>query len=658
MSACRRFWCLLLLAAVGSAIAATSDASKSPNIILITIDTTRADRVGFLGSRLGLTPNLDAVASEGAVFTRAYAQVPLTTPSHATMLTGTYPQFNRLGELGTELSSDLPYLPALLHGRGYTTAAFVGSQVLDPKSAAAPGFNRGFDVYDAGFHRRGEGEDRYSSEERRAMAVVGRALAWLKRQPRTPFFLWVHLYDAHDPYEPPEPFKSKYAASPYDGEIAYVDSALGKLFSAMKASGLYDSSIIAIAADHGEAFGEHGEESHGFFLYDETIHVPLAIKLPKGRHASPTVSAPVSLVDLAPTLLRAIDAEVPGKMQGKSLLALVEKKEASAESSAENLVYAETDYPASAYGWSWLRSLRSGKYLYIDAPHRELYDLSADPQALHNLAAERTGVADTLQTQLDDFRRKTSRQGGAAPAKVTPQMAEKLQALGYVSSMSNSPGERSKRGEDPKDKIEIANLVHRALLNVDDEHYQTAIPLLARVLNAIPQMALANQEMGIALNGLEKYSEAIPYLRKALELNSQSGRAHLELGEALGSTGDWAEALQQFEAALAHSPESDDLHYYLGLAYENLGRGPEAEKAYRDAIRINPRNFRATLFLGRLYGMQNQSAAALPFLQKAAKLDPQSPDVHRYLAIIYNQLGQNDAAQREQAEANRLAGHP
>ncbi|HTS36276.1 MAG TPA: sulfatase-like hydrolase/transferase [Candidatus Solibacter sp.] len=656
----RLLWLLLLLSFQAIQLLAVEN-EKPPSLILITIDTTRADRVGFLGSKLGLTPNLDALAEQGAVFSRAYAHVPLTTPSHATILTGTYPQFNHLGSLGTALAKDLPYLPQILRTRGYTTAAFVGSQVLDPKSAAAPGFSRGFDIYDAGFHSRNEGEDRYSSEERRAGKVVDHALAWLGKQTKRPIFLWVHFYDPHDPYDPPEPFKSKYSASPYDGEIAYMDSALGRLFAGLKAVGLYDSALIAVVADHGEAFGEHGEESHGYFLYDETIHVPLMIKLPSARVAGEKIDAPIGLVDVAPTLLSALGAEIPASMQGKSLLPLIEKKGAEKKDVApEGPIYSETDYPESAFGWSWLRALRSGKYLYIDAPRRELYDLSSDPKASHNLAESNRGVADTLQAQLDQFRQKTSRQG-SAQANISPQVAEKLQALGYVTSASHgSNAAGSKRGPDPKDLIETANLLHHALQSVDEEHYRPAIPQLERVLKVVPNMALANQEMGRALNGVERYSEAIPYLQKAIELNPQSGRARFELGAAYGATENWPASAAQFEAAVSRLPDSDDLRFFLGFAYDNMGRTTDAEKAYREALRINPNHFKANLMLGRVLGMQNNFSGALPYLQKAAKLQPTSTDVHQFLANVYQELGQMDNARREQAEAARLgrSAHP
>jgi arylsulfatase A-like enzyme/tetratricopeptide (TPR) repeat protein len=657
MTIYRRFLWALLVTGVCSATLVGSETAKPANVILITLDTTRADRMGFLGSRLGLTPNLDEFARQGAIFSKAYAHVPLTTPSHATILTGTYPQFNHLGDLGTALAKDLPYLPDVLHSRGYTTAAVVGSQVLDPRSATAPGFERGFDNYDAGFHSRRAGEERYTSEERRATTVVNHALAWLKKQPHSPFFLWVHLYDPHDPYEPPEPFKSKYQTAPYDGEIAYVDSAIGKLFSGLKTLGLYDSPVIAIVADHGEALGEHGEESHGFFLYDETIHVPLMIRLPMARGAGLQVDKPVGLVDIAPTLLQAIGAEVPNSMQGKSLLPLMtgKKGDSAADVEADHGAYAETDYPIRAFGWSWLRSWRAGKYLYVDAPHRELYDESTDPKAVHNLADTHATVADTLQAQLEEFRSRTRRQGGVKAANLTPQLAEKLQALGYLTAASNATNEHVKqRGADPKNGIEIANLLHHALLAVDDDQYQVAIPQLERVLKAEPSLAVANQEMGRALNGLEKYAEAIPYLQKAVELNPQSGRAHLELGTALGSTGNWAGSAKQFEAAVSRVPESDDLHFFLGVAYDNLGRASDAEKTFREALKINPNHFSANLFLGRLLGMQNNPSAALPFLQKAVKLQPQSPDAHAFLANVYIELGQTENAHREKTEAEQL----
>jgi arylsulfatase A-like enzyme/Tfp pilus assembly protein PilF len=632
-----------------------------PNIILITIDTARADRMGFLGSTVGLTPNLDALARRGVVFTRAYAHVPLTTPSHATLLTGTYPQFNHLDDLGTPLAKDIPYLPDILHHSGYRTAAFVGSQVLDPKSAAVPGFDRGFDTYDAGFHSRQSGEDRYESVERRAEVVVDRALAWINRHPHGPFFLWVHLYDPHDPYDPPPPFKARYAAAPYDGEIAYVDFALGKLFRTLHSRGLYEGTLIAVVADHGEAFGEHGEQSHGFFLYDETLHVPLMIKLPGERAAGLRIGTRVGLVDLAPTLLQEVRIEAPAAMQGETLRNLMKPSTGSghgtvaAKPALDRPAYAETDYPHRAFGWSPLHSLRSGKYLYVEAPERELYDQSVDPEALHNLANSSKAVADTMSSQLEEFRRKTS---GAATAQldVDPQRVEQLQALGYVTSGFNTAGSDAQKGSgpDPKGKIKIANLLHEALLEMEDDRYRDAIPKLEQVLNEEPDMALANLQLGRAWSSLERYDKALPWLRKAAELTPESGRAHFELGMALAETDDWAGAASQLESAVVHVPDSDEMHFDLATAYEHLGRIPDAIRTYQSTLRLNANHYRANLMFGRLLGMHDNAVAALPYLRKAVKLQPQSPDAHKFLANVYTELGQEENARREQAEAQRL----
>lgn len=406
-------------AAGHSAVRKSREPEKAfPNIVLITLDTTRADRMGFMGSKRGLTPNLDGLARKSAVFTRAYAQVPLTSPSHATILTGTYPQYHHVLDFPDVLGEDLPYAPAILQSHGYRTAAFIASLALDPHGGA-PGFDRGFDVYDAGFSsaRFLVQRDRYNSIERTGDEVVSRAITWLSHNPRGPFFMWVHLYDPHEPYDPPEPYKSRYAAEPYDGEIAYMDSAIGKLLQELKTRGLYDGAMIAIMADHGESLGAHGEDTHGFFLYDETIHVPLVIKLPhtragKGRR----IDDRVGLVDVMPTMLQTAGVAIPAEVQGESLFGLMTtttkgeagQSVAAANSWSDRAVYAESDYPHIAFGWSALQSLRTGKYLYVQAPKRELYDQTVDPEAEHNLASTSVAVADTLASQVHSFRDKTT----------------------------------------------------------------------------------------------------------------------------------------------------------------------------------------------------------------------------------------------------------
>ena len=432
-----------------------------PNIILITLDTTRADRMGFLGSKRGLTPHLDAMAQQGVVFTRAYSHVPITTASHTTILTGTYPQFNHVNDFGIPLSPKLPYLPDLLHAQGYHTGAFVGSLILDPLDGTAPGFDRGFEVYDAGFHLRRHGADRYKTVERRAGDVVNHALAWLSQLPNGPFFLWVHLYDAHDPYDPPAPYKTRFSAQPYDGEIAYADSCVGKLLDEIRKHGLYDETLIAVMADHGESLGAHGENTHGIFLYDETLHVPLVFKLPASHSAGQRIETRARLVDVAPTILQEAGLAIPKEMQGESLSNLMKPAAKAASAADDRSAYAETDYPHRAFGWSSLRALRTGKYLYIRAPERELYNQAADPEDAHNLAPTAKAVADTLNSQLDAFRAQTS-QTLVNLAKPDAEQMQKLQALGYVASDSSEAKDSDKlNGADPKTKIQISNLLAR-----------------------------------------------------------------------------------------------------------------------------------------------------------------------------------------------------
>jgi choline-sulfatase len=660
----------LLITLVAILLPWPASAAPPPNIILITLDTTRADRMGFLGSPLGLTPNLDALAKQSTIFVRAYSHVPLTTASHATILTGTYPQFSGVNDFGKPLLPALPYLPDILHKRGYRTAAFVGSLVLDPIGGTAPGFDRGFDTYEAGFRTRRSGEDRYHTLERRAGDVVARALAWLKKGPREPFFLWVHLYDAHDPYDPPAPYATRYAKDPYDGEVAYVDATVGKLLAALRTQGLYDASLIAVMADHGEAFGEHGERTHGIFLYDETIHVPLLFKLPAEQPGSKRIDTRVGLVDVTPTVLQIVGIPVPAAMQGESLLGMIKRASQplqlrNSEGGSQMQVtpfpdrpaYAETDYPRRAFGWSALRSLRVSKYLFIEAPQRELYDQPADPAASHNLATDSPAVSDTLAVQVEDFRRKTSGAGNTTPAAgLDSQQAAQLSALGYIASDTGAPNGKAngQQGIDPKGKIEIANQLHDALLDVEEARYAEAIPRLEKVLADQPQMGIAQMHLGTAYTRLKNYKAALPPLLKAVELQPDSGMAHYELGLALFETGDWQNAAPQFEVAVAHAPRWADAQFSLASVYARIDRVPEAMDHLRTTLELNPDHFRANLLRGRILALQGDAAAALPNLEKAVSLDPKSIEAHQFLADAYSQLGQDANAARERAEAARL----
>ena len=655
-----RLLSLILLAECGWAnttVPPKARAAPHPNILLITLDTTRADRMGFLGSERGLTPSLDALARQSAVFSRAYAHVPLTTPSHATILTGTYPQFNHVNYMGDPLGKTLPFLPDILHKNGYRTAAFVGALVLDPKKLA-PGFDRGFDVYDAGFHRRRPNEDHYHSLERRGEEVVSRALTWLSKKPAGPFFLWVHLYDPHDPYSPPEPYKTRYGADLYDGEIAYTDSAVSKLLAVLRTQGLFDSTVIAVMADHGEAFGEHGENHHGIFLYDETIHVPLLLKVP-GQHSAKKVAARVGLVDVAPTILQAAHLPIPAAMQGESLLGSMKSDEkgttdTSNDSDLVRPVYAESGYGHLSFGWSKLQAWRTGKYLYVEAPERELYDQSVDAPAAHNLVPDSKAIVDTVAAQVADFYRKTK---GDAPEKIQLNMdqTESLHALGYIGSDSGrSSKSDNEGGADPKQKIAIANLLYDALVDMENERFQEAVPILEQVLQQEPNTPIAFLQLGRAYMSLREYQKAVTPLANLVEKKPDDAFARYELGCALVKTGRWEEAAPHFEAAVSQMTGSAMMHFYLALVYQRTSRAPEATKEFQSALRADPNNFPANLLLGRVFVEQQRGAEALPYLRKAVKLRPDSIDAHGFLSDAYRELGQEENASRELSEAERI----
>jgi len=551
-------------------------AAEKPNIVLVTLDSARADRMGFLGAKGGLTPNLDGLARQSIVFEQAYAQSPSTVASHAALLTGTYPPYNNVSELGAGLGARLPYLPELLRAAGYRTAAFVGTMQLDPREGFAPGFDRGFDKYDAGFRLPQMGESRYGTVERRGAEVVGRALSWLERPGKGPFFLWLELNDAHAPYQPPAGYGR--AGSAYNGEIKYADAQLSKLFAGLRSRKLYDTALIVVASDHGESLGAHGEETHGVFLYDETIHVPLLVKLPQNRAAK--AAAHVRLVDVAPTVLEMAGVPAPPQMQGQSLL------RAMRQAGMGEAAYARSDFSREAFGWSRLEAWRAGKYLYIRAPKPELYDTDGDPGATHNLAGSSQATAGTMATQLLAFDgRMTGKASGSA--QLSSSELQKLASLGYVGLQKPvSSNEGAVTGTDPKDEIALANKVEDAMREIEDGKPQRASAALQTVLKGHPQMFLAQFAVGTAKMQERQYAAAVPFLRKAIELQPQAAWAYYEMGEALTHTGDWKGAATHLEIAVARLPEMAEAHATLAEAYQHLGRVAEAKKELERAEQL------------------------------------------------------------------------
>ncbi len=542
-------------------------AASKPNLVLITLDSTRADRMGFLGAKSALTPNLDRLAGGSIVFEHAYAQAPGRVVSHATILSGAYPQSTGISDIGGTLSLSLPSLPELLKTQGYRTAAFVGSIDLDPWSGLAQGFNRGFQSFDAGARPASVGTDgqRPSPTQRRPDQVVTSAAAWLTRNMQAPFFLWIQI----DPHS---------AAASYDAGIAAADTAIGKLLAILHQQKLDATTAVVVAASQGESLGAHGEDTHGIFLYDETIHVPLVVRLPEAHPATKRVAAKVRLVDIAPTLLEIAVIPVPSQMQGQSLLRIAN----ASGGSGDQPVYSRSDLPQRGFGWSSLESWRMGKYLYIRAPKPELYDLTTDPGAAHNMAQSSKATLDTMAAQLDGFDRHFSGESAKSSAELSSSEMQKLASLGYIGLQKSSGAAAAATGTDPKDKIATANKVIEAALARDqskpDLAIARAIATLEPIVAADPNLYLAQYTLGVALARKAQYAEAVKHLHKAIELQPDSAWAHYEIGAALVKTGDVKTAVVHLEIAAGRLPEFVPAHAALAEAYDHLGRAAEAKK--------------------------------------------------------------------------------
>jgi choline-sulfatase len=551
-----------LFALAAALLPAFSAAATKPNIVLVTLESTRADRVGFLGSK-NATPSLSRLAKQSIVFERAYAQSPLTLVSLATILSGTYPQTHQVSELGNPLPSTLPYLPDLLGARGYRTAAFVGSVELDPRNGLAQGFDRGFETYDAGFRHLQPGERGVSSNQRSAGLVVTRSIGWVNRNAKSPFLLWVQLND---------PATAQGAS--YDRAVAAVDAALGKLISALQTAKVYDNTAVIVTADHGESLGAHGEDTHGVFLYDETIRVPLLVKLPGNPMPGKRIKGCVRLLDIAPTILETAGVPVPSQMQGQSLLRI-----AKTNPDADQAVYSRSDFPHQAFGWSVLESWRTGKYLYIRAPKPELYDVSADPNATRNLAQSSKATLDTIAAQLSAFDSHFAGTAKAAASGLSSSEMEKLASLGYVGLQKPVPPANAiVTGTDPKDGIALANKVVDAMRVLSAGSRAKAIASLREALASQPNLYLAHYALGKAMAEQQQYAEAIQHLHKAIELHPDSAWAQYQMGLCLMKTGDFKTSAVHLEIAAGRLPSFAPAHSLLADVYERLSRKGDAKR--------------------------------------------------------------------------------
>jgi arylsulfatase A-like enzyme/Tfp pilus assembly protein PilF len=624
--------------------------SSSPDVFLITIDTLRADHVGCYGYKQVETPALDALAADGFRFTEAFTHSPITNTSHATILTGLLPSVHGVTDFGVPLLPQHVTAAELLKAHGYQTAAFIGAVILD-SNTLAPGFDRGFDFYDNfpktdnpdanGKNPDGTNKERWDRVERRGMEVVEHAEAWFDKHRTGPHFVWVHLFDPHDPYEPPPPFLEKYKDHLYDGEIAYADSAVAHWIAFLKKAGAYDNAIIVVTGDHGEGLGEHGEDTHGLFLYDSTLHIPLLVKMPvkmaagglrrdenrNENRSGAVIDAQVRTTDILPTILSTTGVAAPAELNGESLLPLIEGE----VSSSNRELFAETDYPLR-WEWAPLRALRADNTKWIEAPRPELYDLQADPRELKNLYAPGGGNS------------------GGNNSKVQSMQAEmaKWKAKLPPPSGSSKPGESL---PDPKDKVGEQNLLHNAMLASDDNRLSDARQFLEKALQFDPNSPTALRQLGELELAAGDFAKAALHLKRACELRPYDSSAAFEWGQAAEKSGDWAGARDALELGLKQAPGQTSARLLLGHVYLQLKEAKRAEDQFEAALLVDSNNSEGRLGLAEAQIQQSNFAGALPDLEALTKVEPRNAAALRLLARAYRGLGRERDAKRAEQQA-------
>lgn len=622
-----------------------AQAKSAPNVIVITIDTLRADHLACYGDKQIRTPNIDALAAEGARFERAYTPVPVTLPAHTVIFTGTYPMLSGMHDFsGNKLNPEQPTLASVLKQHGYATGAVVGSAVLDSRF----GLNRGFDFYYDHFDFNRLQESNLEEMERPGNLVTDEALRWLSENRKKQFFLWMHLYDPHYPYRPPAPFREQYKERPYDGEIAFADAQVGRLMGYLKANGLYQNTLIVLAGDHGESLGEHGEKHHGFFIYNATLHVPMIIRLP--GIAKPRVVAELaSLADLMPTVLNALRLEVPAQVQGVNLLPLIGAK----GTADERNLYAETFLPRLHFNWSELRAVETARYHFIDAPKPELYDLSKDPGETQNLLVDKKAVAEEMRARLTSVIGKYS--SGTELAQKTgldPALMERLKSLGYAGfSGGGNPSSGDRGLADPKDRIQLYELISDAIAESQHGGYQESAEKLETALKTEPDSVPVHYLLGLDYYRMRQFARAVEELKRVLELSPDYALAVFNLGLAYARTGDFDAAIVQLKHAVELDGTNFSAAYNLGAAYGQKQMVPEAVAAFRQTVALAPEYPAGHGALGEMLLYQGQIDDAVAELKTANELDPHDERIHAGLAKALAAKAEADEEKRKAQQA-------
>lgn len=643
-----RLLCIVAILA-GLPVMAQIRSKPALNVVLITIDTLRADHVGCYGYKRIKTPNIDGLSANGTRFERAFSVVPVTLPSHSSILTGTYPMLSGMHDFsGNKLSPLQPTLASVLQQSGYETGAVVASAVLDSRF----GLNHGFDFYYDHFDFNRLDEANLDQMERPGNAVADVALDWLAKHSQKKFFFWMHLYDPHFPYNPPEPYRQEYASQPYDGEIAFADEQVGRILRFLNDKGIYQNTIIVLCGDHGESLGEHGEKTHGFFIYNATMHVPLLIRLP-GNLASRTVDSPVSLVDVMPTILEAVGIEIPSQVQGRSLLSELRGDDGD---HGEHTLYGETFLPRIHFDWSELRGSENTKYHFIDAPRPELYDLTKDPGELHNLFNEKKAVAEEMRAKLVELIREYS--AGKEMAEKTgldPALMERLKALGYAGFSGGSDPTISGRDlPDPKDRVATYELISDAIADSQHGRYRESIEKLKRVISSEPNSVPAHYLQGLNFYHLKIYDGATDELQKTVQLSPDYALALFNLGMAQAHSGQMDAAITSLQRTLQLDHTNFEAAFNLGVAFLQKKQLDQAAEAFRQSVTIYPEFARGHRALGETLLYQGKLDDAIAELRHAVELAPEEAIMHESLAKALAAKGLTAEADEEKRRGQQV----
>ncbi len=628
--------CFAFAILMGSAVGAR----PSTPVILISVDTLRADYLGCYQTGWQLTPNIDSLAKNGTLFSDVSSVVPLTLPSHVALFTSTYPFVNHVQENGVPLAAGRPTLTTVLRSSGYRTAAFVGSFVLDRRF----GLNRDFDVYDSPFDLRKQTTTDAGDLKRPGSQVAAAAKRWLEGNSRAPFFLFLHLYDLHTPYDLPQSGHPHSGKAGYEAELAYVDRVLGGFLKYLEANDILERSLIVFTSDHGEGLGDHGESTHGYFLYQSTLHVPLIIQWPKAskRIAADRVDEPASLIDIGPTILDALGIPFPKEMQGRSLI----------KPNGADQVYSESVYAQKHFGCALLRSLRMQRYKYIDAPKPELYDLENDPSELHNLYEQQRSKAAALQARIGALSAssKTTRPGPDEGPNTTAMAA--LRSLGYLGG--KSPSSHLGPAIDPKDRIAQFEEFGRASALASAGQLSASTELLEKLHQQLPEVPDIAISLGLNQERAKQYTDAARTFERVVEQYPADARAHFDLALCFSGLNETERAIRELRAALALEPwytRAEELLAQIYLGTHNYG---QARANLEHILSIDPDNYTAHYDLAVLAAMQQNWTEAQQNVLAALRTDSGSAEAHNLLGSIYLRRGELDKAQTELERAIHL----